>query len=194
MLSVLDQQWKDHLLSHGPPARRHRAARLWPARSAGGVQARVVRHVRSHDGALRGRDRSLPVPHAGDRSAGRRAALYSSGWTDGRRNRGRACRCRQRGGNGSLRGDRPAATSMDDMEEAFQRRKRRELEQARMAGAAKPARCSRWFAETRSAATILVPAAAARNTRSAAERRRPALRCSLLAYSPGLECGPSGPR
>ncbi len=28
-----------------------------------------------------------------------------------------------------------AATSMDDMEEAFQRRKRRELEQARMAGA-----------------------------------------------------------
>jgi preprotein translocase subunit SecA len=28
-----------------------------------------------------------------------------------------------------------AVTSMDDMEEAFQRRKRRELEQARMAGA-----------------------------------------------------------
>ena len=69
MLSVIDQQWKDHLLTHGPPARRHRAARLRPARSAGGVQARVVRHVRSHDGALRGRDGPLPVPDAGDRGA-----------------------------------------------------------------------------------------------------------------------------
>jgi preprotein translocase subunit SecA len=36
-------------------------------------------------------------------------------------------------GNGS-RPSRPVATSMDDLEEAFQRRKRRELEQARMAG------------------------------------------------------------
>ena len=40
------------------------------------------------------------------------------------------------GGNGgSPRRPARAVTSMDDMEEAFQRRKRRELEQARMAGA-----------------------------------------------------------
>ena len=64
---------------------------------------------------------------------------------------------------------------MDDMEEAFQRRKRRELEQARMAGAGEmQARCSRWFAATKSAATILAPAAAVRSTRSAAEQPREA--------------------
>ena len=38
-------------------------------------------------------------------------------------------------GNGDGRHRRPVATSMDELEEAFQRRKRRELEQARMAGA-----------------------------------------------------------
>jgi len=38
-----------------------------------------------------------------------------------------------RGGNG--RPARQIATSMDEIEEAFQRRKRKELEQARMAGA-----------------------------------------------------------
>ncbi len=69
MLSVIDQQWKDHLLSDGPPARRHWTARLRPARSAGGVQARVVRHVRSHDGALRGRDGPVSVPDADHRGA-----------------------------------------------------------------------------------------------------------------------------
>jgi len=39
------------------------------------------------------------------------------------------------GGNGQQPRRSRATTSMDDMEEAFQRRKRRELEQARMAGA-----------------------------------------------------------
>jgi preprotein translocase subunit SecA len=38
------------------------------------------------------------------------------------------------GGNGDGRRPRQVVTSMDDLEEAFQRRKRRELEQARMAG------------------------------------------------------------
>ena len=38
-----------------------------------------------------------------------------------------------RGGNG--RAPRQVATSVDEIEEAFQRKKRRELEQARMAGA-----------------------------------------------------------
>jgi preprotein translocase subunit SecA len=43
-----------------------------------------------------------------------------------------------RGGDGDGNGHRPprsVATSIDELEEAFQRRKRRELEQARMAGA-----------------------------------------------------------
>ena len=83
----------------------------------------------------------------------------------------------------SRRGGRPdAVTSMDDMEEAFQRRKRRELEQARMAGPGEmPARCNKSFAETKWDATILVPAAAARSTRSAAERREAAGRSSPFA-------------
>jgi preprotein translocase subunit SecA len=38
------------------------------------------------------------------------------------------------GGNGGSRAPRHIATSVDDLEEAFQRKKRRELEQARMAG------------------------------------------------------------
>ncbi len=38
------------------------------------------------------------------------------------------------GGDGDGRRPRPVATSVDEIEEAFQRRKRRELEQARMAG------------------------------------------------------------
>jgi preprotein translocase subunit SecA len=38
------------------------------------------------------------------------------------------------GGNGGSRPPRHIATSVDDLEEAFQRKKRRELEQARMAG------------------------------------------------------------
>jgi preprotein translocase subunit SecA len=37
-------------------------------------------------------------------------------------------------GDGDRRRRRAAATSVDELEEAFQRRKRRELEQARMAG------------------------------------------------------------
>jgi preprotein translocase subunit SecA len=38
------------------------------------------------------------------------------------------------GGNGGSRPPRHVTTSVDDLEEAFQRKKRRELEQARMAG------------------------------------------------------------
>jgi preprotein translocase subunit SecA len=39
------------------------------------------------------------------------------------------------GGDGNGRQPRNVSTSMDELEEAFQRKKRRELEQARMAGA-----------------------------------------------------------
>ena len=64
MLSVIDAQWKDHLLVDGPPERGHQPARLRTARSAGRIQARVLRHVRRDDAALPGRDGSLPVPDA----------------------------------------------------------------------------------------------------------------------------------
>ena len=61
------------------------------------------------------------------------------------------------------------ATSVDEIEEAFQRRKRRELEQARMAGAGDAAAGAAGGAwQPRSAATILAPAGQGRNTRSAA--------------------------
>jgi preprotein translocase subunit SecA len=40
----------------------------------------------------------------------------------------------QMGGDGNGRKPRQVATSVDEIEEAFQRKKRRELEQARMAG------------------------------------------------------------
>ena len=56
----------------------------------------------------------------------------------GRRNRVRQARCRRcRCTDGDGNGRRPprmVATSADEIEEAFMRRKRRELEQARMAG------------------------------------------------------------
>ena len=44
---------------HGSPEGRHRPARIRPARSAGRVQERILRHVRSDDAALPGRHRSL---------------------------------------------------------------------------------------------------------------------------------------
>ncbi len=82
----------------GPPARRHRPARLRSARSAGGIQARVLRHVRSHDGALRRRHRSLPVPHAGDRRRRSRNLLQQR-----RPDRRRYCRWSRRAGTGGRR-------------------------------------------------------------------------------------------
>ena len=65
------------------------------------------------------------------------------------------------------------ATSVDEIEEAFQRKKRRELEQARMAGAGdrQTGAAESCAAPPKSDATILVPAAPARNTKSAAARR-----------------------
>ena len=58
---------------HGPPERGHRPARLRTARSAGRVQARVLRHVRSHDAALPGRDGPVSLPDADSGAARLRA-------------------------------------------------------------------------------------------------------------------------
>src|SRR5262249_16212774 len=38
----------------GPPQRRHRASRVWTARSAGGIQERILRTLRRSHGPYRG--------------------------------------------------------------------------------------------------------------------------------------------
>ena len=118
----------------GPPEGRHRAARLRTARSAGGVQAGIVHALRRDDGALRTGDGARSVPDArGGRKrrrdqlcAGRQtaAAQFGSGSTAEFRADGGASRAPQR-----------VQTSLDDVERQFQRRKERELQQARRAGA-----------------------------------------------------------
>ena len=50
MLQVVDGAVEGSPAGHGSLEGRHRPARLQPARSAGGVQARILRDVRSHDG------------------------------------------------------------------------------------------------------------------------------------------------
>ena len=174
MLSVLDQQWKDHLLSmdhlregiglrgygqHDPLVEYKRESFDMFEAMMERFEEETVRYLylmQVIEGPGRGYSSGGPVDGGtgGDLASGPGVPVPA-------------------GGNGqSPRRSTHAVTSMDDMEEAFQRRKRRELEQARMAGAGEmPARCSKSFAATKSAATILVPAAAARSTRSAAERR-----------------------
>ena len=171
MLSVLDQQWKDHLLSmdhlregiglrgygqHDPLVEYKRESFDMFEAMMERFEEETVRYL------------YLMQVIEARRS---RTCYSSDGPTDGGTDGGPAYRS---GGAATARshGARAHVTSMDDMEEAFQRRKRRELEQARMAGAGEmQSRCSRSSAETKSAATILAPAAAARSTRSAAERR-----------------------
>ncbi len=138
MLSVLDSQWKDHLLSmdhlkegiglrgyaqHDPLVEYKRESFDMFEAMMQRFQEETVRYLylmqvlggRGEPGAIGTVD-----PGAQDREAAEAgvSAVISGGGT---------------GGNGR----RPAqavATSVDDLEEAFQRRKRRELEQARMAG------------------------------------------------------------
>ena len=133
MLSVLDQQWKDHLLNmdhlkegiglrgygqKDPLVEYKRESFDMFEAMLQRFQEDTTRYLylmqiigRSDAGiagpgrtGLQGQDESAPTTHSG------------------------------RGSDGN--GKRPPiATSVDDLEEAFQRRKRRELEQARMAGA-----------------------------------------------------------
>jgi preprotein translocase subunit SecA len=137
MLSVLDQQWKDHLLNmdhlkEGIGLRGYGQKDPlveYKRESFDMFEAMLLRFqedatrylylMQVIGGATGG------VPSGGgpqDQDQGGPAgvpALRSGGGTDG---------------NGK-RPPQAVATSMDDLEEAFQRRKRRELEQARMAGA-----------------------------------------------------------
>ncbi len=138
MLSVLDQQWKDHLLSmdhlregiglrgygqHDPLVEYKRESFDMFEAMMERFEEETVRYLYLMQ-VIERRDEG--------------AAFYTSGGpTDGGTGlAGGVPVPAAGGGNGqSPRRSNRAVTSMDDMEEAFQRRKRRELEQARMAGA-----------------------------------------------------------
>jgi preprotein translocase subunit SecA len=127
MLSVIDQQWKDHLLSmdhlregiglrgygqHDPLVEYKRESFDMFEAMMERFEEETVRYLYLMQ-VIEAPSRLAPQhelsPGDGNGDA---VAAFSTGARRGR-----------------------ATTSMDDMEEAFQRRKRRELEQARMAGA-----------------------------------------------------------
>src|SRR5437660_717333 len=138
MLSVLDAQWKDHLLGmdhlkegiglrgygqHDPLVEYKRESFDMFEAMMQRFQEETVRYLylmqileRPSDSGTMGRPSVGPEGQGGP-DAGV-PVLRSGGGTDG---------------NGR-RPPRSIATSVDDLEEAFQRKKRRELEQARMAG------------------------------------------------------------
>src|SRR5438105_1825070 len=138
MLSVLDQQWKDHLLGmdhlkegiglrgygqHDPLVEYKKESFEMFEAMLQRFQEDTVRYLylmqileRPSDSGTMGRPSVGPEGQGGPEAGV--PVLRSGGGTDG---------------NGR-RPPRSIATSVDDLEEAFQRKKRRELEQARMAG------------------------------------------------------------
>jgi preprotein translocase subunit SecA len=128
MLSVIDQQWKDHLLSmdhlregiglrgyaqHDPLVEYKRESFDMFEAMMERFEEETVRYLYLMQVIEAPSPAAQHAISSGDFDSNDQAvAAFSTG---SRRNR--------------------ATTSMDDMEEAFQRRKRRELEQARMAGA-----------------------------------------------------------
>jgi len=137
MLSVIDAQWKDHLLSmdhlkegiglrgygqHDPLVEYKRESFDMFEDMMKRFQEETVRYLYQMQILERPPD-SGPLPRGGaDSLSGEGSdADVPSVITGGQ------------GGNG--RPPRQIATSVDEIEEAFQRKKKRELEQARMAGA-----------------------------------------------------------
>jgi preprotein translocase subunit SecA len=134
MLSVLDQQWKDHLLSmdhlregiglrgygqHDPLVEYKRESFDMFEAMMERFEEETVRYLYLMQVFERADDGST----------------YSSrGPIDGGTQGGAAVAVPATGGNGRAPRRSRAVTSMDDMEAEFQRRKRRELDQARMAG------------------------------------------------------------
>jgi preprotein translocase subunit SecA len=138
MLSVLDAQWKDHLLGmdhlkegiglrgygqHDPLVEYKRESFDMFEAMMQRFQEETVRYLylmqileRPGDSGTMGRPGAGPEGQGGPEAGV--PVLRSGGGTDG---------------NGR-RPPRGISTSVDDLEEAFQRKKRRELEQARMAG------------------------------------------------------------
>ncbi len=127
MLSVIDQQWKDHLLSmdhlregiglrgygqHDPLVEYKRESFDMFEAMMERFEEETVRYLYLMQIIEAPQRREPQTVSAGGDFTGEQVGSFSTGPARGR-----------------------ATTSMDDMEEAFQRRKRRELEQARMAGA-----------------------------------------------------------
>jgi preprotein translocase subunit SecA len=140
MLSVIDAQWKDHLLSmdhlkegiglrgygqHDPLVEYKRESFDMFEEMMQRFQEETVRYLYLMQIMERPRDVEVRPGGSGGRpsdlSGGGPDAGVPSVITGGR------------GGNG--RPPRQVATSVDEIEEAFQRKKKKELEQARMAGA-----------------------------------------------------------
>ncbi len=128
MLSVIDQQWKDHLLSmdhlkegiglrgygqHDPLVEYKRESFDMFEAMMQRFQEDTVRYLYLMQILERPREPEVSAPPA---EQGAEAGAQHSGDGNGRRH------------------PRMVSTSADELEEAFMRRKRRELEQARMAG------------------------------------------------------------
>jgi preprotein translocase subunit SecA len=135
MLSVIDQQWKDHLLSmdhlkEGIGLRgygQHDPLVEYKKESFEMFEAMLQRFQEDTV-------RYLYLMQIIERPADARPAATPGGQPAGQSAEPGVPSQQGTGGNGH-RPPRLVATSADDLEEAFMRRKRRELEQARMAGA-----------------------------------------------------------
>jgi len=141
MLSVIDQQWKDHLLSmdhlregiglrgygqHDPLVEYKRESFDMFEAMMERFEEETVRYLYLMQVIERREDGGSYYSSGGP----------TDGGTVGDFAAGAGVPVPDGSGNGQApRRSARAVTSMDDMEEAFQRRKRRELEQARMAGA-----------------------------------------------------------
>jgi preprotein translocase subunit SecA len=136
MLSVLDQQWKDHLLSmdhlrEGIGLRgygQHDPLVEYKRESFDMFEAMMERFEEETV-------RYLYLMQVIERADDGGGSYTSGGPIDGGTQGGPGVPVPAgRGGNGQSRRRSRAITSMDDMEAEFQRRKRRELDQARLAG------------------------------------------------------------
>ena len=136
MLSVLDSQWKDHLLSmdhlkegiglrgygqHDPLVEYKRESFEMFEDMMRRFQEETVRYLYLMQ--------VLERPSGAFATAGPEGAGPGGGGPEA------GVPVPRTGSGGDGRRPRPVATSVDELEEAFQRRKRREMEEARMAGA-----------------------------------------------------------
>jgi preprotein translocase subunit SecA len=132
MLSVLDAQWKDHLrdmdhLKEGIGLRgygQHDPLVEYKRESFDMFEAMMQR---SQEDTVRYLYLMQILERPGEGGAQRSGGPVGAGPEVG-------APTPQMGGDGNGRKPRQVATSVDEIEEAFQRKKRRELEQARMAG------------------------------------------------------------
>ena len=167
MLSVIDQQWKDHLLDMD-----HLKEGIG-LRGYGQHDPLVEYKRESFDmfEAMMQRFQEDTVRYLYLMQIIERPATGTNG-AAGRGSNGQGSRGFPR--TWQMEWPRPpkmVSTSADEMEEAFMRRKRRELEQARMAGGGEMPMFSKSCAVKKSVATILVIADQVKNIRSVTARR-----------------------